>query len=93
MSSSHNKFPMFSKEEHDDWKIRMQEHIAAQNDDMWYVITDGPMKIMKANTAMDITEHIAAQNDDMWYVITDGPMKIMKANTAMDITVRPRANY
>ncbi|KZT75526.1 hypothetical protein F511_47449 [Dorcoceras hygrometricum] len=55
MSSSHNKIPMFSKEEYDDWKIIMQAHLAVQDDDMWYVITDGPMKIMKANTAMVIT--------------------------------------
>ncbi|KZV53106.1 hypothetical protein F511_05682 [Dorcoceras hygrometricum] len=55
MSSSHNKIPMFSKEEYDDWKIRMQEHLAVQDDDMWYIITDGPMKIMMANTTMAIT--------------------------------------
>ncbi|KZV51201.1 hypothetical protein F511_08703 [Dorcoceras hygrometricum] len=34
----------------------MQAHLAAQDDDMWFVITDGPMKIMKANTAIAITE-------------------------------------
>ncbi|KZV06859.1 hypothetical protein F511_45657 [Dorcoceras hygrometricum] len=33
----------------------MQAHLAAQDDDMWYVIIDGPMKIMKANTTMAIT--------------------------------------
>ncbi|KZV42970.1 hypothetical protein F511_42547 [Dorcoceras hygrometricum] len=46
---------MFSTEGYDDWKIRMQAHIAGQDDDMWFVITDGPMKIMKANTAIAIT--------------------------------------
>ncbi|KZV58372.1 hypothetical protein F511_15495 [Dorcoceras hygrometricum] len=55
MSTSHNKIPMFSKEEYDDWKVWMQAHLAAQDDDMWFVITDGPMKIMKANTVMAIT--------------------------------------
>ncbi|KZT76164.1 hypothetical protein F511_46811 [Dorcoceras hygrometricum] len=55
MPTSHNKIPMFSKEEYDDWKIRMQAHLAALDDDMWFFITDGPMKIMKANTAMAIT--------------------------------------
>ncbi|KZV38556.1 hypothetical protein F511_39133 [Dorcoceras hygrometricum] len=55
MSTSHNKIPMFSKEEYDDWKIRMQAHLVAQDDDMWFVITYGPMKIMKANTTMSIT--------------------------------------
>ena len=40
----------------------MQAHLAAQDDDMWYVITDGPMKILrpmkilKTNTALFITE-------------------------------------
>ncbi|KZV47945.1 hypothetical protein F511_38449 [Dorcoceras hygrometricum] len=51
MSASHNKIPMFSKEDYDDWKIRMQVHLAAQDDDIWSVITDGPMKIMKINIA------------------------------------------
>ncbi|KZV22894.1 hypothetical protein F511_38936 [Dorcoceras hygrometricum] len=51
MSTSHNKIPMFSKEDYDDWKIRTQAHLAAKDDDMWSVITDGPMKIMKINIA------------------------------------------
>ncbi|XP_073016746.1 uncharacterized protein [Primulina eburnea] len=54
--ASFNKIPMFSKEDYDDWKIRMQAHLAAHDDDMWFVITDGPMKIMKANTAVGVTE-------------------------------------
>ncbi|KZV24057.1 hypothetical protein F511_41330 [Dorcoceras hygrometricum] len=44
-----------SKEEYYVWKIRMQAHLAAQNDDMWEVITNGPLKIMKANPAFAIT--------------------------------------
>ncbi|XP_073152855.1 uncharacterized protein [Henckelia pumila] len=32
----------------------MQTHLFAQDDDMWYVITDGPMKILKVNTAIAI---------------------------------------
>ena len=54
--SSFNKVPMFSREDFGDWKIRMQAHLAAQDGDMWYVITDGPMKISKANTAVAITD-------------------------------------
>ena len=42
-----NKIPMFSKADYDDWKIRMQAHLSAQADDMWYVITDWPLKIVK----------------------------------------------
>ncbi|XP_073277691.1 uncharacterized protein [Primulina huaijiensis] len=34
----------------------MQVHLAVQDDDMWYVITDGPMKILKANTAVAISD-------------------------------------
>ncbi|XP_073031133.1 uncharacterized protein [Primulina eburnea] len=49
--ASFTKIPMFSKEDYYDWKIHMQAHLAAQDDDMWYIITDGPMKIMKVNTA------------------------------------------
>ncbi|XP_073067225.1 probable U3 small nucleolar RNA-associated protein 11 [Primulina eburnea] len=39
-------------------KLREDEmaHLAAHDDDMWFVITDGPMKIMKVNTAMGTTE-------------------------------------
>ncbi|KZV20689.1 hypothetical protein F511_09666 [Dorcoceras hygrometricum] len=55
MSTSHNKIPMFSKEEYDDWNIRMQAHLAAQDDDMWFFITYGPMMIMKAYTTIAIT--------------------------------------
>ncbi|KZV35939.1 hypothetical protein F511_23952 [Dorcoceras hygrometricum] len=33
----------------------MQAHLAAQNDDMWEVITNGPLKIMKANPTFAIT--------------------------------------
>ncbi|KZT75711.1 hypothetical protein F511_47265 [Dorcoceras hygrometricum] len=47
---------MFSKEDYDDWKIRMQAHLDTQDDDTWFVITDGPMKIMKANTATTISD-------------------------------------
>ncbi|XP_073153609.1 uncharacterized protein [Henckelia pumila] len=36
----------------------MQTHLSAQDDDMWYIITDRPMKIMKANTAVAVTEGI-----------------------------------
>ncbi|KZV15608.1 hypothetical protein F511_39591 [Dorcoceras hygrometricum] len=46
---------MFSKEDYDDWKIRMQAHLAAQDDDMWSVITDGTIKIMKENTSIAIS--------------------------------------
>ncbi|XP_073025107.1 uncharacterized protein [Primulina eburnea] len=34
----------------------MQAHFAAQDDDMWYVITDVPLKILKPNPAVAITE-------------------------------------
>ncbi|XP_075504533.1 uncharacterized protein LOC142541972 [Primulina tabacum] len=34
----------------------MQTHLAIQDDEMWYVITDIPMKILKANIAVAITE-------------------------------------
>ncbi|KZV52885.1 hypothetical protein F511_34830 [Dorcoceras hygrometricum] len=46
---------MFSKEEYNVWKIRMQAHLAVQDDDMWFVITNGPMQILKMNTAVAIT--------------------------------------
>ncbi|XP_073122015.1 uncharacterized protein [Henckelia pumila] len=33
----------------------MQENLFSQDDDIWYVITDGPMKILKFNTAIAIS--------------------------------------
>ncbi|XP_073273319.1 uncharacterized protein [Primulina huaijiensis] len=51
-----NKVPMFSKEIFDDWKIWMQAHLAAQDDDILFVITDGSLKILKPNTAIVVTE-------------------------------------
>ncbi|KZV52010.1 hypothetical protein F511_43787 [Dorcoceras hygrometricum] len=47
---------MFSKEEYDVWKIRMQVHLAAQDDDMCFVIPNGPMSILKVNTAIAIAD-------------------------------------
>lgn len=34
----------------------MQEHLFAQDDDMWYIITECPMKILKANTVIAISD-------------------------------------
>ncbi|XP_073020393.1 uncharacterized protein [Primulina eburnea] len=51
-----SKVPMFSKEDFHDWKIRMKAHLEAQDDDMWFVITDGPLNIIKPNTAISITD-------------------------------------
>ncbi|XP_073154113.1 uncharacterized protein [Henckelia pumila] len=53
--TSFSKIHMFSKEDFDDWKIRMQVHLSALNDDMWFVITDGPLSITKVNTAIAIS--------------------------------------
>ncbi|XP_073136779.1 uncharacterized protein [Henckelia pumila] len=52
---SFRKIPIFSQEDFNDWKIKFQGHLAAQ-DDRWYVITDGPLKIMKANTTVSISD-------------------------------------
>ncbi|XP_031112005.1 uncharacterized protein LOC116015977 [Ipomoea triloba] len=40
---------LFSLEKFDDWKIRMQVHLSALHDEMWDVISDGPILIMKVN--------------------------------------------
>ncbi|XP_073152552.1 uncharacterized protein [Henckelia pumila] len=53
--TSFRKIPMFSKEDFDDWKIRMQAHLSALEDDMWFVITDGPLEITKVNTAIALS--------------------------------------
>ncbi|XP_073136842.1 uncharacterized protein [Henckelia pumila] len=53
--TSFSNIPMFSKEDFDDWKIRMQAHLSALDDDIWFVITDGPLEITKVNTAIALS--------------------------------------
>ncbi|XP_031106289.1 uncharacterized protein LOC116010936 [Ipomoea triloba] len=43
-------FLMFNLDKFDDWKVRMQAHLSAIHDEMWDVITDGPIKILQVNT-------------------------------------------
>ncbi|KAL8470958.1 hypothetical protein ACS0TY_033508 [Phlomoides rotata] len=50
-----SKVPMFSAEDYDDWKIRMQVHLSAMNDEMWSVIEDGSIVIEQSNTSNDQT--------------------------------------
>ncbi|KAL6531971.1 hypothetical protein OROGR_013941 [Orobanche gracilis] len=53
-SSMINKVPMFSVNEFDDWRIRMEAHLAAMHEEMIFVIQEGPIKIMKVNPAARI---------------------------------------
>ncbi|XP_073120560.1 uncharacterized protein [Henckelia pumila] len=53
--TSFSKISMFSKEDFDDLKILMQALLSALDDDMWFVITDGPLTITKVNTAIAIS--------------------------------------
>ncbi|KAL8528794.1 hypothetical protein ACS0TY_006308 [Phlomoides rotata] len=50
-----SKVPMFSVEDYDDCKIRMQTHLSAMNDEMWSIIEDVPIVIEKPNTSNDQT--------------------------------------
>ncbi|XP_073314764.1 uncharacterized protein [Primulina huaijiensis] len=64
----------------------MQAHPAAQDDDMWYVITEGPMKILKANNDVAITEgapHRLEKLQDEW--TTEDKRKVNLDNVAKDI--------
>ncbi|XP_073031139.1 uncharacterized protein [Primulina eburnea] len=84
--ASFNKIPMFSKENYDDWKIRMQAHLAAQDDDMWYVIIDGPMEILKVNIAMVTIEgapQMVENHRSKW--TTEDKKKVNLDNVAKDI--------
>ncbi|XP_073120766.1 uncharacterized protein [Henckelia pumila] len=53
--TSFSKISTFYKEDFDDWKIRMQAHLSSLDDDMWFVITDGPLTITKVNTAIALS--------------------------------------
>ncbi|XP_073153101.1 uncharacterized protein [Henckelia pumila] len=90
--TSFSKIPMLSKEDYDDWKIRMKTHLSALDDDMWFVVTDGPMKIMKVNTAIAITKDKQKANldnvaRDILYKTLDKNMfsKIKNCTTAKEI--------
>lgn len=50
----HN-IPLFSKEYFDDWKIR-KAHLAAQDNDILYVIIDDLIKILNENTPVAVIE-------------------------------------
>lgn len=77
---------MFSKEDFDDWKIRMKAHLAALDDDMWFVISDGPIKIMKINTAAAISEGASQMTEKPRYEWTsEDKKKANLDNVAKDI--------
>ncbi|XP_031124300.1 uncharacterized protein LOC116027010 [Ipomoea triloba] len=44
---------LFSLDKFDDWKIRMQVYLSALHDEMWEVISDGPIKILKVNPSSE----------------------------------------
>ncbi|XP_073024259.1 uncharacterized protein [Primulina eburnea] len=84
--SSFNKISMFTREDFDDWNIRMQDHLATQDDDIWYVITDGPRKILKENTVVAITDgapHRIEKPRDEW--TAEDKRKSNLDNVAKDI--------
>ena len=49
MESCMRSLPVFSMANYDEWRIRMQVHLAAINDEMWNVIKYGPIIIQKEN--------------------------------------------
>ncbi|KAL6587807.1 hypothetical protein OROMI_000785 [Orobanche minor] len=57
-----NKVLMFSINEFDDWRIRMEVHLAAMHEEMIFVIQDGPIKTMKVNT----TARVEGQEHDVY---------------------------
>ncbi|KAL8556056.1 hypothetical protein ACS0TY_003745 [Phlomoides rotata] len=60
---------MFSGEEYDDRKIRMQAHLSAMNDEMWSIIEDGPIEIQKPNISNDqttVTDQIIPKPKKEW---------------------------
>ncbi|XP_073314763.1 uncharacterized protein [Primulina huaijiensis] len=64
----------------------MQAHLVTQDDDMCYVITDEPIKIMKANTSVALTDgapHRIEKPHDEW--TTEDKRKANLDNVANDI--------
>ncbi|KAL8507563.1 hypothetical protein ACS0TY_018196 [Phlomoides rotata] len=59
-----SKVPMFSAEEYDDWKIWMQAHLSAMNDEMWSIIDEGLIVIQKTNTFNNQTESVSSEKSE-----------------------------
>ena len=70
--------PMFSMANYDEWRIHMQVHLAAMNDEMWDVIQYGPIVIQKENS-----EHITNP---------DAPKYLPKARSEWNAEDRRRSN-
>ena len=60
-----NDIPVFSKEDFDEWKIRMKIFLAAQDDDLWDVITDSPIRSLKDKCEWSVEEKRMAKIDNM----------------------------
>ncbi|KAL6578913.1 hypothetical protein OROMI_009129 [Orobanche minor] len=78
MQHMHSRLPVFSVDEYDIWKIRMQAHLSSIHDDMWKIIEEGPFIFQKDNTP----EEIAAGK----------PAKIPMKRTEMSADDRKLAN-
>ncbi|KZV30454.1 hypothetical protein F511_23379 [Dorcoceras hygrometricum] len=77
---------MFSKEEYDVLKIKMQAHLAAHDDDMWFIIKDGPIKIMRPNTAVSMSvgaTHV--RNSSVLLVQADEGVSVLVVDRIGDI--------
>ena len=57
MDSSLLKLLVFNIDKFDDWKVRMQAHLEAADDDMWDIIENGPVTPTMHNPA-----HISDEN-------------------------------
>ncbi|XP_047331237.1 uncharacterized protein LOC124934776 [Impatiens glandulifera] len=64
----------------------MHAHLAAQDDDMWYVITNGPMKILKVSTTTTTTEGAPVMKEKPKHEWTaEDKRKVNLDNVAKDI--------
>ncbi|KZV31886.1 transcription factor DIVARICATA-like [Dorcoceras hygrometricum] len=65
----------------------MQAHLAVPDDDMLFVITDGPIKIMRPNTAISISDGAPqwTENPRMEWTSEDNKKKENSDNVAQDI--------
>ncbi|KAL6534145.1 hypothetical protein OROHE_013070 [Orobanche hederae] len=78
MQHMHSRLPVFSLDEYDLWKIRMQAHLSSIHDDMWTIIEEGPFIFEKDN----LPEEIAVGK----------PAKIPKKRTEMTSEERKLVN-
>ncbi|XP_031127499.1 uncharacterized protein LOC116029588 [Ipomoea triloba] len=83
----HRHFLMFNFDKYDKWKVRMHAHLSVIHDEMWDVITDGPIKILQLTTEERTRSNLDNIAKDILYKALDESLfpRVRKCKPAKDI--------